>query len=99
MIIIIIAMVMAITRTMAVMGTIEITNFLQSCTIPGERQSRLLGQDKEILPQQTSQMHRVLPSQSLPSRLDQKQIARHGNHDQQSSTLLHNPEADDAGRQ
>ena len=66
---------------------------------PGELQCGLLEQYEEILPQQTSQMHRVLPSQSLPSRLDQKQIARHGNHDQQSSTLLHNPEADDAGRQ
>ena len=66
---------------------------------PGELQSRLLEQSEEVLPQQTFQMHRVLPSQSLPSHLHQEQVARHGNHNQQSSSLLHNPDAGDAHRQ
>ena len=61
---------------------------------PGELQSGLLEQYEEILPQQTSQMHWV-----LPSHLDQEQVACHGNHDQQFSSLLHNPDAGGAGRQ
>ena len=61
---------------------------------PGELQSGLLELYEEILPQQTSQMHRV-----LPSHLHQEQVARHGNHDQQSSSLLYNLDASNAGRQ
>ena len=60
----------------------------------GELQSRLLEQSEEVLPQQTSQMHRV-----LPSLLDQEQVARHRNHNQQFSSLLHNPDAGGARRQ
>ena len=52
----------------------------------GELQSGLLEQDKEVLPQQAS-------------HLDQEQVAHHGNHNQQSSSLLHNPDAGGARRQ
>ena len=61
-------------------------SFLQSCIIPGKLQSGLLEQSEEELPQQTSHLH-------------QEQVARHGNHDQQSSSLLHNPDAGGARRQ
>ena len=52
----------------------------------GELHSRLLEQSEEELPQQTS-------------HLDQEQVARHGNHNQQSSFLLHNPDAGGTYRQ
>ena len=52
----------------------------------GEVQSGLWEQSEEVLPQQTP-------------HLDKEQVARHGNHNQQSSSLLHNPDAGGARRQ
>ena len=74
---------------MLVKGEKKIRNNLEKydrSMYSGKLQSRLLEQYEEVVPQQAS-------------HLDQEQFEHHGNHNQQFSSLLHNPDAGDAGRQ